>query len=312
MNQPMVSVVVPAYNAERTVTAAVSSALQQTVSSLEVVVVDDGSRDATLETARRIHDPRVRVVSQENRGAAAARNRGILAATGEYVAFLDADDLWLPRKLARQLEVLSNHPACQACQCGAYFVDDALSVLSVRPSRDTGRSLEEALLFENLPAFLSALIAKRSLLLEVGLFDVGLEILEEWDMAIKMARFGAMRSVPEALVLYRVHPGNRHRNVDIHIAPGFAVLEKVFGDPALPAAAKRLRRRAYATFFRTLAGGYFNNRNLLAFARWALRSVLSDPRQLAYMLALPLRRIERRASRGASGVPANARDLLVP
>lgn len=312
MSGPIVSVVIPAYNAQRTLAEAVSSVLAQTVRDIEVIVVDDGSRDSTLAVARGIGDPRVRVVSQENRGVAAARNAGILISAGEYVALLDADDLWLPKKLERQLEFFSEHPECSACQSGAYFVDDSLAILSVRPCPDSGRALEEALLFKNLPATMQSLMARRSCFLGVGMFDERLEILEEWDMAIKMARFGAMRNIPEPLVLYRVHAGNRHRNVGIHIAPGFEVLAKVFGDATLPEAVKRLRRRAYGTFFRTLAGGYFNNGELRAFARWALRAVLSDPWQLAYMLAMPLRLLERRASRRAPGVPSSARELLAP
>ncbi len=312
MKPPLVSAVIPAYNAERTLAEAVASALAQSVRDLEVIVVDDGSRDGTLAVARSMGDPRVRVISQENRGAAAARNAGIRASAGEFVALLDADDLWLPKKLERQLRFFSEHPECSACQSGAYFVDDDLRILSVRPCPDSGRALEEALLFQNLPATMVSLTARKSCFLEVGMFDEGLEILEEWDMAIKMARFGGMRNILEPLVLYRVHPGNRHRNVGIHIAPGFAVLAKIFDDPSLPEAVKRLRRRAYATFFRTLAGGSFNNGELPAFAWWAARSIAMDPRQVAYMAAWPLRLFGRRASRRAAGVPPNARDLLAP
>jgi glycosyltransferase involved in cell wall biosynthesis len=294
MSAPLVSVVIPAYNAARTLEATVASALAQTVQDLEIVIVNDGSRDDTLAVARSLSDPRIHVVDQPNGGAAAARNTGLQAASGRYVALLDADDLWLPDKLERQLRVLETELEVQAVQCGAYFVNDAMEVISVQPCTDTGRSFEETLLFRNLPAFLSALVVRRDRILEVGGFDTDLEILEEWDMAIKMSRYCAMRSVCDPLVLYRVHAGNRHWNVDIHIRPGLKVLEGLFVDPSLPPEIRRLRRRAYGTFYRTLAGGYFNQRNLTAFLRWSAAALATDPSQALYMAALPLRRLRRR------------------
>lgn len=299
MSTPLVSVVIPAYNAARTLAATVRCALAQTGTDLEVVIVDDGSRDDTLAVARSLTDPRVQVLSQPNGGAAAARNTGLRAASGRYVALLDADDLWLPDKLRRQLALLEAEPRVEAVQCGAYFVNDALEVISVQPCTDTGHSFEETLLFQNLPAFLSALVARRDRVLELGGFDTDLEILEEWDMALKMSRFCGMRSIADPLVLYRVHAGNRHRNVDIHIRPGFKVLEGLFSDAALPEPIRRLRRRAYGTFYRTLAGGYFHQRNLRPFLRWSAAALLADPAQAFYMAAMPLRRRHRRPKSGA-------------
>ena len=297
MSEPLVSIVIPAYNAARTLVATVESALAQTVQDFEIIVVDDGSGDMTLDVARSIADPRVRVLSQANGGAAAARNTGVTAATGEYVALLDADDLWLPHKLERQLAMLKLTPGVDAVQSGALFVDDKLDLIDVRPCTDTGHSFVETLLFQNLPAFLSALIVRRNRLIEVGMFDVELEILEEWDMALKMSRYCNMRTVEEPLVKYRVHAGNRHSNVGIHIKPGLLVLDRLFADPSLPSDIRKLRRRAYGTFYRTLAGGYFNNKRYASFARWAVKSLISDPAQAGYMLSLPARRWQRRRSR---------------
>jgi glycosyltransferase involved in cell wall biosynthesis len=108
---PLVSVVMPAYNAERHIAEAVNSVLAQTYRPLEIIVVDDGSTDATAETVRRL-GPRVRFTTQANAGAGAARNRGVAMATGRYIAFLDADDSWPPEKLARQVEILETNPGC--------------------------------------------------------------------------------------------------------------------------------------------------------------------------------------------------------
>lgn len=288
----LVSIVIPAYNAAGTLRATVESALTQSYRPIEIVVVDDGSRDSTAAVVESFGEP-VRLVRQANGGAAAARNRGIEEARGEFIAFLDSDDLWVPDKLARQIAYFDVHPEVGAQQCGARFVDDAMRTLEVRSYNDDGDSLWDALHFRNMPAILSALIVRRSCLDCIGGFDTSLEILEEWDMAIKTARHCALAGIPDPLVLYRVHRGNRSRNVDIHVVPGKRVLDRLFEDPELPQRIARNRRRIYGTLYRMLAGGYFRARQPLSLARWAIRAVATDPAQIAYMLAMPLRKIER-------------------
>src|SRR5512140_2808389 len=119
----LVSVVMPAYNAERTVREAVDSVLSQTGAELELIAVDDGSTDGTLAVLSAIDDPRLVIVSGRNAGAAAARNRGIARARGGTVAFIDADDVWLAGKLAAQLAALSRSPAAAAAFCWVDHVD---------------------------------------------------------------------------------------------------------------------------------------------------------------------------------------------
>lgn len=310
MGVPLVSVIIPAYNAARTLEATVKSVLAQTMQDFEIIIVDDGSKDDSLSVARSFSDSRIQVIAQPNGGAAAARNSGIKAATGEYVALLDADDLWLPRKLEIQLAALEEHPEVQAVQSGAYFVNNQLAVLSVHPCTNTGNSFVETLRFQNLPAFLSALMVRRQSLIEVGMFDAELEILEEWDMAIKMSRYCGMRSVVEPLVLYRVHPGNRHRNVDIHIKPGLTVLQRLYADTSLPVNIFLMRQEVYGTFYRTLAGGYFNNKQYRQFIKWALRTLNTDPCQINYMIQLPWRKWQRYRSRRVEGRDIDIATLL--
>jgi hypothetical protein len=127
----------------------------------------------------------------------------------------------------------------------------------------------------------------------MGMFDRGLVILEDWDLALRLARRRALRSIAEPLVLYRLHPGNRSLNAHIHIAPGETILARLFDDPALPADLRRHRRRAYGAFYRMLAGGYVRAGRPLSALPWAARAFVRDPRQAAYMAALPLRRLQR-------------------
>ena len=121
---PLVSVVVPAYNAERTITRAIQSALHQDYQLVEVIVADDCSTDATREVVRQLQDPRIAFLpSSVNCGAASTRNRGIRHATGTYVAFLDADDEWLPGKLSRQVHLMEQHPNACVATCDCLFFD---------------------------------------------------------------------------------------------------------------------------------------------------------------------------------------------
>jgi glycosyltransferase involved in cell wall biosynthesis len=126
---PLVSVVVPAYNAERFLARAMRSALAQTYTNLELIVVDDGSTDATVEVIRSFRDPRVQYLSQPNHGQGAARNHGIMSSAGRYVTFLDADDAYLPAKVQRQVQFLETHREYQVVFC------DALHVFSRRPGQ---------------------------------------------------------------------------------------------------------------------------------------------------------------------------------
>jgi glycosyltransferase involved in cell wall biosynthesis len=267
--------------------------LRQTATDLEVIIVDDGSTDGTLAVARSIEDPRVAVISQPNGGAAAARNTGIAAARGEWVALLDADDIWLPEKLDRQLATLAANPHASAVQCGVFRVSDDMELLGIDPCHETDDSLEDFLNFRNMPGMMSTLVIRRAKFQEMGGFDTDLEILEEWDMTIKTARYCAVVNMPDLLTLYRVHAGNRSRDLDIHIAPGFTVLRRLFEDPDLPAHIRARERHIYARFYTMLCGGAFKVRRWRDCARWGARALRTDPRMIAYMAALPARRLQR-------------------
>src|SRR5690348_11964260 len=123
MTNPRLSVVIPAYNAATTIRAAVTSTLRQTRPVLEVIVVDDGSADATADVVSAIGDPRVRLISRVNGGPSAARNAGIAAARGEFVAFLDSDDLWLPGYAERATAALSSAANPGFAYTDAYVFD---------------------------------------------------------------------------------------------------------------------------------------------------------------------------------------------
>ncbi len=297
MINSLVSVIIPAYNAARTLKATVQSVFEQTAQNFEIIIVDDGSKDDTAAVARSIKDARVKVITQANGGASAARNAGIEAAQGEYVAMLDADDLWMPHKLERQLAVLNSEEEVNAVQSGVYFVNDNLEVISVQPCFESKDALLETLLFQNLPGLMSTLIVKRSVFDKIGCLNTKLIILEDWELAIRLSRYCNFKSIEEPLALYRQFPGNRSKDLSIHIEPGYLILEKLFRDPSLPPHIKKRERLVYSTFYTMLSGGAFNVGRYGESLKWGAKALVADPSALGYMASLPLRKLRRKSSR---------------
>lgn len=117
-----ISMIIPAYNAEQTIRETIQSVLEQTFSDFEIIVIDDGSNDRTSDIIQKIADPRLKCFSYTNGGSSVARNRGISHAKGEFIAFLDADDLWTPDKLELQIEALQKHPEAGVAYSWTYFL----------------------------------------------------------------------------------------------------------------------------------------------------------------------------------------------
>jgi glycosyltransferase involved in cell wall biosynthesis len=182
---PLVSVIIPTYNRAWCVERAVDSVLTQTIRDVELVVVDDGSND---DTARRLaaYGPALQVISQANRGVSAARNAGIAAARGRWIALLDSDDYWLPDKLAVQLQWLDDHADYRICQTEEIWIRNGQRVNPKKRHLKYG-----GFIFERcLPLCLvspSAVVIHRHLLVAVGGFDESLPACEDYDLWLRLA-----------------------------------------------------------------------------------------------------------------------------
>ncbi|WP_424973105.1 glycosyltransferase family 2 protein [Dinoroseobacter sp. S76] len=203
---PEVSVVIPAYNRAATIEVAIRSVLGQTYDNLEVIIVDDGSDDETVAVAMGLDDPRIGVLRhRSNAGPSGARNTGILAASAPLVAFQDSDDIWLPEKLSRQVPCLSD-PSVVASYCGMIITGDLAGpdpVLRLAPAGGyASGEITEALLQRSLIST-QTLIARRDVLLDLGLFDLSFRALEDWELALRLSQVGQILPVPDALVVQR-------------------------------------------------------------------------------------------------------------
>lgn len=292
MASETVSVIIPVFNGGSTIAGAVESVRRQTYRNYEIIVVDDGSTDNTAAVVRAFGDG-VRYVRQENCGVGAARNRGLAEARGEYVAFLDADDLWLPRKLEIQMAVLQTEPGIDAVQCSAYLVDDRLRVVDARRCTPTQDSCLDYLLFRNLPSVGSSAVVRRARLEDLGGFATDLAAIEDWDMVCRLARHGRLRSIPDFLVLYRQHARNRSRNVDAHVEAGYRLLCRFFAEPTLDSAIRAQEAHVWARFYAMLVGGYVRNKEWRQAVHWLWRAVRTSPRVITYLAGMPVQRLRR-------------------
>lgn len=221
---PRVSVVIPTYNRAGLVQEAIDSVLAQLFQDVELIVVDDGSEDDTASILQERYGSAIRLVVQENQGESGARNRGIRESTGEYVAFLDSDDMWLPGKLSRQIDVLDRWPDIGLISCQAYWMRDDGRRLKMKPqghSTAAGSiSWRELAMGNCVAGGGSAAVARSSVLEQVGIFDTSLNFGADWDLWLRIARNHRVYQIEEPLILYRINPqGTRTaspRTDDIH------------------------------------------------------------------------------------------------
>jgi glycosyltransferase involved in cell wall biosynthesis len=205
----LVSVIIPVYDGEKYIVEAVQSVLNQSHKELEVLVIDDGSTDSTVLAVGSITDSRVSLISQENAGAAAARNHGISLATGEFIAFLDHDDVWFEFKLERQLEAIEQDLSVGAVgSLLQYFgAHGPIRAFSGEIADEQQERIAAAKLMPFAP---SSMIVRTSVVREVGGFDERLvsEVapVEDLDFVARIAAAHRIITVPEPLGYYRIHP----------------------------------------------------------------------------------------------------------
>ncbi len=245
---PNVSVIIPAYNAKGFIADAVRSALDQTYRDLEVIVVDDGSTDGTAAELAAFGD-RIRVLQQANRGVAAARNAGAAVARGAWIAFLDADDLWLPHKLERQLAAGST-PMTFTDRLNIGARGDLPEVQSeVTPMH--GGDIFTRLLGEGNFITNTSVMRRRALFEAMSGFYAGLNGTEDWDLWIRVAERHEIGFVDEPLVRYRFHPGGLSRNFAKMGREWLEVIARALALPRGRALDWRTRRRIWAETWRT-------------------------------------------------------------
>lgn len=224
---PVVSVVIPAFNAARCVRKAIDSVLAQDYRDFELIVVDDGSTDETAAVLA-AYGKTIRVIHQANGGLSNARNTGIRESQGEFVAFLDADDWWLPGKLERQIELMQAEPALGFCSTAARVENPQGQLLNIWECPHWQGALLVHLFNENaaVAGSGSGVLVKRDLLLQVGDFDESLQCLEDIDMWMRLAAVAEYVCIPEPLTVLLKRPDSMSRNLEVMRNAAIQVMRK--------------------------------------------------------------------------------------
>lgn len=240
-----ISVIIPAYNAERTILETITSVQQQTFSDFELIVINDGSTDQTLELLYTVEDPRLKIFSYKNGGPALARNYGISHATGEFIAFLDADDLWTRDKLELQLATLKQHSeAGVAYSWTCYMSENGELFYAGEPVLFQGNVYTQLLLRNFLDSGSNPLIRKQAIK-SVKEFDPTLSSAEDWDFYLRLAASWPFVLVPKTQIIYRQSSRGLSSNLEMMNKYCFIVLERAF--QSVPPELQHLKNQSLAT-----------------------------------------------------------------
>jgi glycosyltransferase involved in cell wall biosynthesis len=278
--KPLISVVIPTYNASQTILETLQSVQRQTLQNIEILVINDGSTDDLFEKLIMVTDPRVKIFSYPNGGLPVARNRGIQEAQGDYIAFIDADDLWTPDKLAKQLQALEANPRAGLAYSWTYFMEaDGRKFHSDRPIPFEGNVLEHLLVWNFLCHGSNPLI-RRSVIEAVGGFDPSLPSAEDWDYWLRVASQWEFARVPEPQIYYRQSGSAMSAKVEVMETAQLTVVARAF--ERAPAALQYLKPRSLAKVYQYSAQLYLIHgknrqiRNLVYQKLW--QAVRLDPR----------------------------------
>ena len=214
MNEPSISVVIPTYNRKSRLERALNSVLNQILQPIEIIVVDDGSEDGTAELVMEKY-PSVKIIRQNNRGVSAARNHGIRCSRGDWIAFLDSDDEWDPRKLLEQERLVQCTPKRLLIHTDEKWIRNGTLISQRRYHKKSGgllfiRSLSRCLISP------SSVMLNRSLFEKYGLFDENLPACEDYDLWLRICLYEKINFVPLPLVIkYGGHPDQLSRTVPV-------------------------------------------------------------------------------------------------
>ncbi|MFB2937270.1 glycosyltransferase [Aerosakkonemataceae cyanobacterium BLCC-F154] len=247
---PLISVIIPVFNSEKTIQETIESVLNQSFTDFELIVINDGSQDASLKIISNIKDSRLKVFSYPNSGVSASRNRGISQATGEFISFLDSDDIWTSDKLETQLKALQvNHQAGVAYSWTTYIDESGKFLYPGNQVSLTGNVYEQ-LLLQNFIESGSNVLIRREALNQVGGFDESLFGPEDWDLLIRLAAQYDFVVVPIPQILYRMSANSISSSIFRQEKASLTVIEKAFAKA--PNSLKHLKKYSIANVYKYL------------------------------------------------------------
>ena len=242
MNEVLVSVVIPVFNSEQYITECIDSVLGQSFQDFEIIIINDGSTDNTVDIVSKYKNDQIKLFHQKNSGSAAARNFGVEQASGNWIAFIDADDIWLPDKLKKQLDHCSDHAWSHT---DLYFHGDIYPKYTKTTkftSKHSGLILKNLLVENSIGT--SSVIIKKEIFQETGGFNTELRALQDWDLWLRIAEKHPVCYFDEPLVYYRVHSSSVSRNVRKTLPYHLCLINRAFSQQGLARHLPELKHQA--------------------------------------------------------------------
>lgn len=276
---PLVSIVVPAYNAERYISATIGSVQAQTFTDWEMIIINDGSNDQTEEVIFAfLFDNRIKYFAQQNTGVSIARNNGIKKASGKYIAFLDADDAWEPGNLEQKVNLLESDPAIDWVFSDMYYADEHLNRTGPAPEGRDDNMLENILLWEGevIPGPCSNIVIKKEILDKDISFDPHLSTAADQDLSLSLAHRYKGKRIPLPLWTYRVISSSMSRNIKVMEHDHLYVYRKAEKSGYFHSAP--FRRKCFGNLYMILAGSWWvNGRNKKRALYFMAKAILVQP-----------------------------------
>lgn len=247
---PLISVIIPAYNSENTISETVESVLKQTFADFELIVINDGSTDNTLEVLSSIQDPRLKVFSYPNAGSNPSRNRGFAQSSGEYIAFLDADDLWTADKLEAQLKALQDNPQAAVAYSWCDRINESSQLVRKGGYFTAHGDIYPQLLLTDILENGSNPLIRREALTHVGGFDESLPAGQDWDLYLRLAAHYHFVNVQRPQILYRISTNSLSSNVAKLESGCLQVITTAFNQA--PESLQYLKRDSLANLYKYL------------------------------------------------------------
>ncbi len=284
--KPLVSIIIPAYNAKLYIAETINSIISQTYQNWELILVNDGSKDNTAEIIHSfLKDKRIQYHFQENAGVSVARNYGYSFSSGQYVAFLDADDLWLPHRIEKMVDKFQDEVSIGLVHSYMQVIDEHSQLQNGVYKGKEGHILESLLLWEgcNIPAP-SSILVKRDVVEKIGGFDKDLSTAADQEFFFRVANLYKVGMCKEVLGLYRVHGNNMHQNVSNMEKDHIRAYQKAKNYGLFKS--KRFQRNCFSNLYLILAGSWWvNGNNKLRSINFMIKAILQYPPNISKLLA---------------------------
>lgn len=279
MNEALVSVVIPAFNSEKYIAECIDSVLLQTYQNFEIIIIDDGSTDNTVDIVSGYKNDLIKLFHQKNSGSAAARNHGVKQAAGIWIAFIDADDIWLPDKLQKQLEHCSNQDWSHS---DLFFHGDTYprhTKATKLTSKHSGFILKNLLVENSIGT--SSVVIKKDVFQKLGGFNTDLRALQDWDLWLRVATKHQICYVDEPLVYYRIHSSSVSRNVRKTLPYHLNLINRVFSRQGLARDLQKLKCEALSRSYQICSQIAEQEQDYLFSCSCATRSLICRPQDIS-------------------------------